>query len=94
MERTTHDVFAEAVQDNLNGTPHASHPVQFEESVAQDDDLYAILPNLVGCTLCGAVVFDTERWRDLHRENHDKHNQVHAAIEHEARRYKSPPRYG
>lgn len=88
-ERTTHDVFEDAVQDELNGTPHASHPVQFEEVPASSH-----WGSAVACTLCGALVENAERWRDLHRKNHDDHNKVHAAIENEARRYKSPPRYG
>lgn len=84
--RTAHSVFVDAVQDELNGTPNASHPVQFVNTSPGS--------HFVVCTLCGSTVPRAEEWRDLHRKNHDDHNKVHAAIEHEARRYKSPPRYG
>lgn len=76
-------VFIQAVKDNLNGTPNANHPVQFA----------VVAPGFVGCTLCGSLVFDDDEWLDLHRKNHDKHNQIHAQIEDEAGRYKSPPTY-
>lgn len=80
---TRADVFIQAVKDNLNGTPNASHPVQFAQ----------VAPGLVGCTLCGSVVLDDDGWRELHRESHDKHNRVHQAIDDEARGYKPPPTY-
>lgn len=83
-EHTANDVFVNAVRDELNGTPNASHPVQYEP---------LLVDGLVGCVLCGSAVDDSERWKDLHRESHDKHNRVHASIESEAHRYKSPPRY-
>jgi hypothetical protein len=83
--KTSTEVFIEAVEDTLAGTPHARHPVQFEEVIGNH--------GLVACTLCGAVVVDVEPWRDIHRRNHDKHNQVHHEIEEVARRYQSPPTY-
>lgn len=84
-ERTIHDVFDDAFRDELNGTPNVSHPVQF---MSAGTDQFAV------CTLCAAVVIDDEMWKALHRSNHDLHNAVHDHIETEARRYKSPPRYG
>lgn len=85
-DRTTAEVFVDAVRDELNGTPNASHPVQFRDLPYHE--------GLVGCTLCGSVVADADEWKDQHRENHDKHNRVHDKIEAEALSYKSPPRYG
>lgn len=83
-KRSTKDVFIDAVKDHLNGTPNASHPVQF---IGYTDE-YCV------CTLCGAVVPYTDAWMNTHRKNHDDHNHVHDAIEKEARNYKSPPTYG
>ncbi len=80
--KTTDEVFVDAVRDELNGTPNASHPVQFMQ-VSPDVWVDA-------CTLCGALVVD----RDLHRKNHDEHNKVHDGIETQARRYVPAPRYG
>lgn len=81
------DVFIDAVRDHLNGTPNANHPVQFEAA--------ELAPGMVvACTLCGALVMDTEEWRKTHRDNHDKHNGVHARIERQAGSYVPPPLYG
>lgn len=84
--RTTSDVFVDAVRDELNGTPHASHPVQFE--VCMSDPYFAV------CTLCGALVPTEEKWKNRHRQSHDDHNKVHASIEREALSYRPAPRYG
>lgn len=81
---TIADTFVNAVRDELEGTPNKSHPVQFK----------TVRDIFVACTLCGSAIPDTEAWRKLHRDSHDTHNKVHQEIETEARRYKSPPRYG
>ena len=81
--RDTRDVFIDAVKDHLNGTPDASHPVQFER----------IAGDLVACTLCGAAVHWDNKWQELHRKNHDDHNKVHGDIETQAHHYTEPPRY-
>ena len=83
--RTTSDVFVDAVRDYLNGTPNASHPVQFESTGSS---------RFVVCTLCGAAVPAKDKWQDMHRKNHDDHNKAHGGIEEQARRYVMPPRYG
>jgi hypothetical protein len=69
--------------------PTDEHPVQFERPTPT-----ARLGDVVACTVCGAVVLNEARWRDQHRTNHDAHNKIHADLEAEARRYKSPPTYG
>lgn len=84
-DRTSAEVFVDAVRDELNGTPHASHPVQFVQ---------VGVPYTVACTLCGSLVSIDQKWQDKHRKNHDDHSRVHGKIETEARRYKSPPVYG
>jgi hypothetical protein len=76
------DVFVQAVADELAGTPHANHPVQFE----------AFPGIMIRCTLCHAAV--PEGFQDDHRDWHDAHVRVHDDILDEALRYKSPPRYG
>lgn len=96
MTRTVDEVFVDAVRDHLEGTPNASHPVQFVV-LGNDDPLFAQIMSIDAvavCTLCGALVFNTDRWTDLHRKNHDDHNKVHGEIEALARRYVKPPRYG
>lgn len=70
--RTTSEVSVDAVRDALDGTPGASHPVQFEDLPS----VSVSLP-LVACTLCGAVVYNSERWKAQHRQNHNDHNKVH-----------------
>lgn len=84
--KTTNEVFVDSVRDLLEGTPNASHPVQFERVLAD--------PYFVVCTLCGAAVPFSGKWQDLHRQNHDEHNRVHDGIEVQARRYIPAPRYG
>ena len=78
------EVFLRAVEDHLNGTPHARHPVQFRSVYVPADGQVA------ECTLCGAVVAD----EDLHRAWHDAHVSVHNSILREAHAYSAPPRYG
>lgn len=82
--KSTTKVFVEAVEDHLKGAPHARHPVQFRP-------FHALVGHatVVVCTLCAAVTDDEQ----AHRRWHDAHNQVHAAIEREARAYKPEPRY-
>lgn len=83
--KTTDEVFVDSVRDLLEGTPNASHPVQFERFTAN--------PLIVVCTLCGAVVPYNEKWKNQHRQNHDDHNRVHDGIESQARSYVPEPRY-
>ncbi len=81
--RTSRDVFVDAVRDNLNGTPNASHPVQFEPS--------RVSLRLMRCTLCHAVVEANDA--DDHRHWHDCHVKEHDRIMEQARRHVPEPRY-
>jgi hypothetical protein len=83
---TSRDVFLQGVADALAGTPHANHPVQFEDVMS---------PQMAGistCTLCRAIIL--LKHEDEHRSWHDAHVRVHDEILREAQRYKSPPTYG
>lgn len=65
---TSREVFEQAVKDELNGTPNAHHPVQFET--------FACV--MVRCTLCHAAV--PEDHRDAHRQWHNTHVRIHEEI--------------
>ena len=77
------DVFVQAVKDHLDGTPHAHHPVQFEEFTSLV---------MVRCTLCHATV--PEHYQDDHRRWHDSHVRVHDQILAQAERHTPAPRFG
>lgn len=70
----------------------ADHPVQFTP-LAPDAPSYAGGVRLVACDLCGAVVADTDRWRDVHRRNHDAHNGVHRDLRFQAGQHVPAPTY-
>lgn len=79
------EVFIEAVEDHLNGTPNARHPVQFSE------EKRLIWP-LSKCLFCFALVEAADH--DDHREFHDNQNAELSRIMEQANRYVSPPVYG
>lgn len=60
---------------HLDGS-YDEHPVQF----------VPVTVGLVACTVCGATVESSERWKSLHRNNHDEHNKIHDTINEQARR--------
>lgn len=65
---TSREVFEQAVRDQLDGTPHANHPVQFE-----------MFPGImVRCTLCHAAV--PADFQDDHRQWHNAHVRIHEEI--------------
>lgn len=83
--KTAREVFIEAVEDGLNETPNARHPVQFSQVQLTG----AIV---MRCSLCKSLVLVTDQ--DDHRDWHDKHVAEHDRIMQQAIRYVEPPTYG
>lgn len=62
------------------------HPVRFDPVVGAD--------GISTCVVCGALVARSTYWEEVHRKNHDQHNEIHNDLERQARSYVMPPRYG
>jgi hypothetical protein len=61
------------------------HPVQFESVWTED---------LCACLVCGVLVHSSDKWREVHRKNHDALNKLLDKIMNDSRSDSRHATYG